>query len=154
MKYILSLTSLVLCFFAYSQISTNLVATADINSANWVTYTENQDVKIELKRTDCYLNSGLDKQYFLIRITNKTQNDVSVNWEMDLFYNGDCKTCGIGEYQWQIDLGPQGSTEGVCDNGSENKLRMFSKFIDANYSSTDELTGFQFSNLTVETNTL
>lgn len=119
-----------------------------------MTYAENQEVKLELKRTDCQLNSGLDKQYFLVRITNKTQNDVSVNWEMDLFYNGDCKTCGIGEYQWQIDLAPQGVAEGDCANGSENKLRMFSKFIDANYSSNDELTGFQFKNLTVETNTL
>lgn len=154
MKYILCLTSLVLCFFAFAQIPTNFVSTSDINSSGWITYAENQDVKVELKRTDCYLNSGLDKQYFLIKITNKTQNDLSVNWEMELFYNGDCKTCGIGEYLWKIDLGPQGVAEGICDNGSENKLRMFSKFIDANYSNDAELTGFQFRNLTVETNTL
>lgn len=154
MKYILCLASLALCFLSYSQIQTDLVASASINSSGWVTYAESQEVKVELKKTDCYLNSGLDKQYFLVKITNKTQNDVSVKWNMELFYNGDCKTCGIGEYEWQIDLGPQGIAEGSCANGSENKLRMFSKFIDANYSSNDELTEFQFSNLTVETNTL
>ena len=154
MKYILCLTSLVLCFVAYSQIPTDYVAASSINNTGWVTYAENQDVKIEVKRTDCMLNSGYDKQYFILRITNKTHNDVSVNWEMDLFYNGDCKTCGIGEYQWQIDLGPQGTIEGECANGSENKLRMFSKFIDANYTNTSVLTGFQFTNLTVNTNTL
>ncbi|MDG1330908.1 MAG: hypothetical protein P8P74_01150 [Crocinitomicaceae bacterium] len=152
MKYILCLTSLALCFFAFSQIPTNFVTTSDITSSGWEMYAENQEVKVELKRSDCYLNSGLDKQYFLIRITNKTQNNVSVSWEMDLFYNNDCKTCGIGEYEWQIDLGPSGSAEGLCANGSDNEMRMFSKFIDANYSSNDELTGFQFSNLTVQTN--
>lgn len=151
MKYILCLTSLALCFFSYSQIPTNFVESADINNSNWIVYTENQEVKIEFKRADCHLNSGYDKQYFLVRITNKTQNDVSVNWEMDLFYNNDCKTCGISEYQWQIDLDPQGVAVGDCANGSENKLRMFSKFIDANYTNTSVLTGFQFSNLTINT---
>jgi hypothetical protein len=141
-----------LSFFATSQVSTNFVSTSDLNSFDWVTYAESQDVKVEIKRTDCRVNSGLDKQYFLVKITNKTQSSVSVNWEMELFYNGSCKTCGIDEYLWQIDLGPNGIAEGDCQVGSLNKLRLFSKFIDANYSSNDELTGFQFKNLTIETN--
>lgn len=149
MKYILSLACLVLSLYTSAQIPTTLVATNDINSTNWVTYVDNQEVTVEYKRTDCDLNSGLDKQYFLLRISNKTQNEISVNWEMDLFYNDDCKTCGIGEYEWQIDLAPHQSVEGECANGSENKLRMFSKFIDANYTNSSELTGFKFSNLMV-----
>ena len=140
---------MVFCLSASAQISTNHVSTSDINSFDWITYVDNQEVKIEYKRTDCDLNSGLDKQYFLLRVSNKTQNEISVNWEMDLFYNDDCKTCGIGEYEWQIDLGAHQSVEGECTNGSENKLRMFSKFIDANYSNPAELTGFKFGNLTV-----
>ena len=143
-----------LCFFATSQVSTDFVATANISSFDWTTYAENSEVKVEVKRTDCYVNSGLDKQYFLIRFTNKTHNDVSISWNMELFYNNDCKTCGIGEYLWQIDIAPNGTAVGDCQVGSLNKLRMFSKFIDANYSSNDELTGFQFKNLTVQTNTL
>ena len=154
MKYFLCLTSLVLCFFATSQVSTDFVATSNLNSFDWTTYAENSEVKVEVKRTDCYVNSGLNSQYFLIRLTNKTNSDVSVSWNMEMFYNNDCKTCGVGEYLWQIDLGPNGTASGDCQIGSEHKLRMFSKFIDANYSSNDELTGFQFKNLTIQTNTL
>jgi len=152
MKNILCLTSLLLCFFATSQVSTDFVATSDLNTFEWTTYAEDEEVKVEIKRSDCYVNSGLDKQYFLIRITNKTASEATVSWEMELFYNDDCKTCGVGEYLWQIDLEPNGTAVGDCEVGSLNKLRMFSKFIDANYSSDDELTGFQFRNLTLETN--
>ncbi len=132
---------------AFSQISTNHIATVDITTPNWIMYIDNQDFTIEYKRTDCDINSGYDQQYFFVRITNKTQNEINLNWEMDLFYNGSCRTCGINEYQWQYKLAPLESVEGDCAIGAEKKLRLFSKFIDANYTNTSELTGFQFSNL-------
>ena len=71
---------------------------------------------------------------------------------MEMFYNDDCKTCGVGEYLWQIDLAPNASVTGDCQIGSEHKLRLFSKFIDSNYSGTEELTGFHFRNLILQTN--
>lgn len=141
---------MVLSPITFAQIPTDFVATAEINSFNWETYVDNPDFSIEYKRSDCRVNSGLDKQYFLIKITNKTQAEISVNWEMELFYNGNCKTCGIDEYDWGFTLAPLTSVEGECAVGAENKLRLFSKFIDANYSSDAELTGFQFSNLQLD----
>ena len=143
-----------LCFFVTSQVSTDFVSTSDLTTFDWTTYAENSEVKLEVKRSDCYVNSGLDKQYFLIRLTNMTQSDVTISWNMELFYNNDCKTCGMDEYLWQINLAPNGTAVGDCQVGSLNKLRMFSKFIDANYSSNDELTGFQFKDLTVLPSTL
>ncbi len=150
MKYILSLACLVFALTALSQVTTHFVSTDDINSTNWVSYVDNQQFSIEFKRTDCDLNSGLDQQYFFVRITNKTQIEINLSWEMDLFYNSTCNTCGDGEYQWQYTLAPHESVEGDCAIGAEKKLRLFSKFIDANYIGNSELTGFQFSNLTIE----
>lgn len=150
MKYITCLVCMVLGTFSFAQIPTDFVATSDITTFNWVTYVDNQDVKIEYKRTDCDLNSGLDQQYIFVRIRNKTQNEINLNWEMDLFYNDNCKTCGINEYQWQYKLAPLQSVEGECTIGAENELRLFSKFIDANYTNTSVLTGFQFSNLLLD----
>jgi len=150
MKYILGFASLLICFVVTAQITTDYISTSSLNTFSWTTYAENEEIKVEVKRSDCYVNSGLDKQYFLIRITNKTQFSISVNWEMELFYNDDCKTCGIEEYLWQIDLVPNGTAVGDCQVGSENKLRMFSKFIDTNYSSDDELTGFHFNKLSID----
>lgn len=150
MNHLIYLVCLVLSPFTFAQIPADFVATSEINNFNWTTYVDNPTFTIEYKRTDCAVNSGLDKQYFLIKITNKTQSDISLNWEMELFYNGDCKTCGIDEYKWDYTVGPLTSVEGECAVGAENKLRLFSKFIDANYSSDAELTGFQFSNLEYE----
>jgi hypothetical protein len=150
MKYILSLACLIFSLYAISQISTNHVSTVEINHFNWTTYVDNQDFSIEYKRTDCDVNSGYNQQYFFVRITNKTQNEINLNWEMDLFYNDNCRTCGIGEYQWQYKLDPLQSVEGECTVGAENELRLFSKFVDPNYTNTSELTGFQFSNLSLD----
>lgn len=141
---------MVLSPLTYAQTPTAFVATAEISSFNWETYVDNPDYSIEYKRTDCRVNSGLDKQYFLIKITNKTQSEISLSWDMELFYNGDCKTCGIDEYDWGYTIAPLASVEGECAVGADNKLRLFSKFIDANYSSDAELTGFQFSNLQLD----
>lgn len=135
---------------AFSQISTDHVATAEINHFNWTTYVSNQDFTIEYKRTDCDLDSGLDKQYFFIRITNKTESEINLRWEMDMFYNGDCKTCGIDEYKRHYSLNANESVVGECAIGADNRLRLFSKFIDAHYTNTSELTGFQFSNLILD----
>ena len=150
MKYILCLAYLVLSLSTFAQISTNYVPVADISTFDWVTYLDNQECRIEYKRTDCNENSGLDQQYIFLRFTNKTQNQLNLNWEMDLFYNGGCKTCSVDEYQWQYILEPSESVEGECAIGAENKLRLFSKFIDANYSNNSELTGFKFSNLYID----
>lgn len=150
MKYIIGLTCLIISMSAFSQISTNHVSTAEINHFNWTTYVDNQSFTIEFKRTDCDLDSGLDKQYFFVRITNKTQTQINLNWEMDMFYNDDCKTCGIDEYKRHYSLDPLESVEGECAIGADNKFRLFSKFIDAHYTNTSELTGFQFSNLILD----
>ncbi|PHR23107.1 MAG: hypothetical protein COA38_17455 [Fluviicola sp.] len=147
MKYLLCLTYLVFSVSVFAQTSTNHVEIVDNNDFNWITYVDNQEFTIEYKRTDCHLNSGIDQQYFFLRFTNKTQNEITLNWEMDLFYNNDCKTCGIGEYQWHYKLAPLESVEGECTFGAPNELRLFSKFIDANYTNNSKLTGFKFSNL-------
>ena len=133
----------------FAQVSTNHVATVDIVTANWITYIDNQQVKIEYKRADCDLNSGLDQQYFFLKISNKTQNEINLAWEMDLFYNDDCKTCGMGEYQWTYELDSMQIVEGECTMDADKRLRLFSKFIDANYTNTSVLTGFKFSNLLI-----
>lgn len=147
MNYLIYLACMVLSPLTFAQVPTEFVTTTEISGFTWQTYFDNPNFSIEYKRTDCDVNSGLDKQYFILKITNKTQNEISLNWEMELFYNDDCKTCGIDEYKWDYTLGPLASVEGDCAVGAENKLRLFSKFIDANYSSDDELTGFQFRNL-------
>ena len=148
MKYILCLACLAINLSAFTQISTDYIPTVDITNNNWITYVDHQEFKIEYKRTDCDQNfSGFDQQYFFVKISNKTQSEININWDMELFYNDVCRTCGVDEYQWHYKLNPLESVEGECTIGAENELRLFSKFIDVNYTNTSELTGFKFSNL-------
>lgn len=150
MKKILCLASLFCSVIAFGQVATNHVEADHINSSTWQLYLDNPEVKIELKREDCDIKSGLAQQYIFVRLTNKTQNTLTLNWEMDMFYNGNCLTCGVGEYEWSYTLEPAQSVEGECTLDADKRLRIFSKFIDPNYTNTSVLTGFKFSNLTLD----
>jgi len=150
MKNILCLAGLFCSVFAFGQVATNHVETDDVTSSAWYLYLDNPDVKIELKRADCAINTGLDQQYIFVRLTNRTQSNITLNWEMDMFYNDDCLTCGVGEYEWNYTLEPSQVVEGECTLDADKRLRLFSKFIDPNYTNNSELTGFKFSNLTLD----
>ena len=148
MKYVLCLAGLALSVFAYAQVPTDYVDASDINHSTWTTHVDNQNLKIELKRADCAINSGLDQQYIFVRLTNKTQNAMSLEWDMELYYNDDCKTCGVDEYHWNYQLAPSQTVEGECTLDADKRVRLFTKFL--NYPNNSELTGFKFNNLTID----
>lgn len=55
---------------------------------NWVPYYENEQIQVELqqsRRQD--VANGIDNNYLLIRITNKTQQAVDVHFQKQLSYN-------------------------------------------------------------------
>ena len=150
MKTIAIFALLLFSSASIAQEATEFVNTEINEFSTWTTYFENDQVKIEFKRTDCDLNSGLDKQYLYLRYSNKTQTAITMNWHIDMYYNDDCRTCDYDEYDWSYSLAPGEVAEGTCEMGADRKLQLFAKFIDANYTNDALLTGFKFSNLTIE----
>ncbi|MBL1279366.1 MAG: hypothetical protein COA33_003800 [Fluviicola sp.] len=138
---------------SYSQsneIPTNVLLTKTNFSTEWATYIENENIKVEYKHIDCKPTSGYDFESVLLQITNKTNQTIELNWVIDLYYNGECKTCDYPiEYSRSVSLSPNSTITGDCDRQSDRALNLFSRFNDVNYSKGDQLTGFQLSALTI-----
>lgn len=152
MRKLLTLTALLLFNLAFSQetIATHSVSIDKDNPiTDWTTYVQNERIRIEYTLVSCYPNSGLDFETILLRFTNLTSQDLEIDWHIDLFYDGTCRTCGVGEYERTMPLSAHGVLEGSCDNLSNKKLELFSKFIDPAYTKGAQLTSFQLNNLLV-----
>lgn len=119
-------------------------------STEWVTYVDNQDFSIEYKFIDCDPEMGYDFETAVLRFKNKTNQKLEFSWHIDIYRGEVCKTCAYEfEYSRTIVLGSNEVIEGDCVRNSNNQLKVFSKFIDANYTKGERLTMFQLNNLTV-----
>jgi len=122
----------------------------NIDVSSWQTYVETPKIKIEYIKVDCDPDSGMDFRGIMFRFTNLTSNEVDLNWHIELFYDGTCRTCGFDEYDRSLTLGPNEVQEGDCNVKTNATLDLFVKFIDAAYSKGAELTSFQLKNLTMQ----
>ena len=131
-------------------IEVELVEDEFIYPTVWTTYIDNQDIQIEYMFADCDPAMGYDFQQVHFKFTNKTNSNLELSWHIDLYYNEICKTCDYEfEYTRTLNLSPSEILEGTCSRDSANELKLFSKFIDQNYTKGDKLTGFQLQSLTV-----
>ena len=84
----------------------------------------------------------------MLRVTNKTLTPQTISWHAHLYYDGVCKTCNYPEeYYHELHMKPKQEIAGECDIYSENSLKIFSKFIDKNYTAGEKLTGFELAKL-------
>lgn len=152
MNNILYISLFFLCFNASSQeqISTATIDVASPHSIGWILYVDNQDFLIEYKFTDCDPAKGFDFEGVLLKVTNLTTHKLSLSWHKILYYAGGCRTCDYpDEYNYEISLDANESIEGDCASESGYNLKLFSKFIDQQYSQGDKLTAFQLDKLIV-----
>ncbi len=155
MKILLLLTLFVgfTCFASISQIQyqTNLISCNDgiqTNPNDWVSYIDNQEFKIEYRFIDCDPEVGFDHEAVILKLENKTSAILDFDWQIHIYRNNDCKTCAHPiEYARTIQLAPNEVIEGTCDRNTNKQLKVFSRFIDSNYSKGLPLTGFQLHSL-------
>jgi len=158
MNKLLSITAiLLLCSVSFAQqFPTNTIELyandAPIAMNGWQIYHETSNFRIEYNREDCDPSSGLDQEVIHFRFTNLSSNDIVLDWQLDLYYDGECKTCGVGEYLRNVTIPANQVIETDCENGPNAQYRLFSKFIDPAYSGGARLTAFQLNNLSLTTN--
>ena len=106
-------------------ISTTLSAS---NPADWETYFENDSIKIEFTYQNCEYIEQFNSEYVIFRITNHTNNNLTIQWEGQLWYDENCINCETNnsENRRQIIILATTSSEGKCN--INNDLRIFSKF--------------------------
>lgn len=152
MKQLTFICALFLTYTTIGQesVTTDLIDVNQNHSTSWKTYVNTNQIKIEFKFVECQQNIGFDKEFMMIRVKNKTNQSIQLEWRSDQYYNDVCLTCAYPEeYTYQLTLAPNEAIEPDCGMETERKLRLFSRFNDVNYQGIEEnLTDFQLSNLT------
>ena len=151
-KYTLVLTVILLSAISYSQqsVNTNKVDVLETFPIIWTEYVTTADFTLEYKFINCEASIGYASQYIVLRLVNKSVGGVTLNWDMDLYYNSICKTCGYPqEYNYIINLEANETLEAACDLQANYKLKIFSKFVDERAKNNSVLTAFQLNNLSV-----
>ncbi len=119
-------------------------------SDEWKIYKEYEGISIYYKSIVCSdADKEITQEFIVLKIVNKTNNDVVLSWDLQTWYNGVCRTCDIndGTYHFSITVISKDSVNGAC-NG-ENSLRIFSRVI----LKSKEIPGiekFELANLVVK----
>jgi uncharacterized protein YcfL len=94
--------------------------------------------------------AGLDMQYTLLKIVNKTAQPVTVSYRLACFYDNQCRTCSNSEYDFSVTV-PAGQTiEANCNfqRPEDGKLSVFQKYLNqVNYS---DYTRYELQNLVIQ----
>ncbi len=152
MKLFLTSTLVFFCLFSKGQsYQTDSISIKNIIVNDWITYFSNSDVEINYKVSQCDPSIGYDSEMILLKVENKTSSDILMDWHMILYYSQTCKTCDyFDEYHYSISLPANNEIQGNCDINSNYQLKIFSKFIDPNYTLNEQLTSFELRGLTVQ----
>lgn len=112
----------------------------------WKTYFTNNEVSIEFKYTEChYPAKGIHHENVLLRITNKTNSELSAAYYLQRIYNGkEVKADGSSEFTFSIPA--YNKMESSCEDLQEG-LYVFSRIIDLKANSV--LNSFELKNLTI-----
>ena len=129
----------------------------------WVTYLENEKIKIEYQYVDCNYkeqnlanSGGFNTEYVMLKLTNIYSSKIYIDWGLELWYDNVCYTCeqeGSENRIIPIQLNVNEILTGGCITNNSN-LRIFSKFTEEleampGVSKIVELTKFKINNIIV-----
>lgn len=123
--------------------------TPGTNNSEWQLYKEIDGIKIYNKTINCdYTDESVKKEMVFIKLVNTTSAKVSLEWDMELWYNNVCRTCNLSsnDYHYSVTLSANETKEGSCR--SEKELKIFSKFIVE--KELNGLTKFNFANIKIK----
>jgi hypothetical protein len=94
--------------------------------------------------------AGIDMQYTLLKIVNKTAQPVTVSYRLACYYDNQCRTCSNSEYDYSVTI-PAGQTiEANCNfqRPEDGKMSVFQKYLNqVNYS---DYTRYELQNLVIQ----
>jgi hypothetical protein len=106
-------------------------------------------IEIQTKPLHCNVPSeGYEADLIQLTITNTTNQVKVVNYSFELYYDGNCATCGHPEMVYTQTLQPQEKLEGVCLDRNRQGLTIFDH-MPAHLTKT-QLTDFKIVSVTVQ----
>ena len=125
------------------------------NPEEWLTYFENDTVKIEFTYQNCEYTEQFNSEFVIFKISNLTNTLLTLEWNAQLWYDGNCINCETDNYETrkQITIGATSDSEGKCNINSS--LRIFSKFTEKledmpGINKINALTKFELTNLKIK----
>ena len=98
---------------------------------NWTTYYSDEVVKIEYQYTNCEYSDRFNQEFVILKITNLTNNNLSLRWVNESWYDKKCINCSenrTDEASNKVLIPANQLVVGDCD--IQDNLRIFSKFSD------------------------
>ena len=122
---------------------------------NWTTYYSDNDVKIEYQYTNCEYSDRFNQEFVILKMTNLTNNNLSISWDNESWYDKKCINCSenkTDEASNKVLIPANQVVSGDCD--IQDNLRIFSKFSDRiedmpGIKKIVELTKFKLKNINI-----
>ena len=127
------------------------------NANELTSYFENDKIKIEYKYQSCIYLESFDSEYVFFEITNKTDGEINISWQEQLWYNNICTNCEHESPESRKKIIVLSNTIYSTDCNNLKNISIFSKFTEnlenmPGVNTIDALTKFELNNLTITTN--
>jgi len=126
-------------------------------SNDWELYYSDNEIKIEYTYQNCEDIDGFNSEYVLFKITNTTNQNITVKWQEQLWIDDNCINCELNspEFRKEIKIRANHTASGDCN--TSNNLRIFSKFTERledmpGVNKIVSLSKFELKNLTITYN--
>lgn len=95
--------------------------------------------------------NGYNREHILLKLENTNDYDIVAEWDVLMYYNGECFNCGekmSQEHHRVVTVAANATVEGRCFTYGDKTLTIFSRFL--NYDSPKStLTKFDLLNKTI-----
>lgn len=120
-------------------------------------YFENNEIKIEYRYETCIYLERFDSEYVFLEITNKTDDELKISWQEELWYNEICINCEHESPEFRKEVIVLGNTIYSSDCNNLKNTSIFSKFTEKledmpGINTIIPLTKFELKNLTTTIN--
>ena len=146
-----SIKSVILILFAMSFINSYSENKTQLPSEEWEFYKEVNGIQIYFKHSECNdEKNGLYQELVLLKFINTTKENLTIEWDNELWYDGKCWTCDNDskeENHFILKLKAGESIEGECGLDKSRILQIFQRY--TNHDDVPVLSNFELINISV-----
>ena len=126
-----------------------------INPTEWTTYYESDEITITFTYLNCEYQEQFNQEYLILRIQNKSTNDITIDWQEQLWYDNKCINCEHNSLEFRKEIIVKAGETISGDCTTYNNLRIFSKFTEKledmpGVDKINTLTQFELKNINIE----
>lgn len=117
---------------------------------NWTQVYNDKNITLYTKEADCHLEHGINQRWFLLKIVNHTNNQLNVEWDLQLFdlKGNECLPNSAKENHKNIQVPANETLEGICSYSAQKELHVAERFLD--FKTVKEVYKVNLVNITIK----